>query len=108
MVTLLRAGPGAEVVDELVAVRSCVHACTDRRPMREVGSLGRTRSDCISIVCIEGFLSCSTDTFESSKARARALTLARRNGGAKLGLPRPVFVVSLAASYTDILVAYHL
>jgi len=50
MVTLLRAGPGAEVVDELVAVRTCVHACIDRRPMREVGSLGRTRSDCILLV----------------------------------------------------------
>jgi hypothetical protein len=47
MVTLLRTGPGAEVVDELVAVRSCVHACIDRKPMREVRSLGRTRSDCI-------------------------------------------------------------
>jgi hypothetical protein len=47
MVTLLRAGPGAEVVDELAAVRTCVHACTDRKPMREVGSRGRTRSDCI-------------------------------------------------------------
>jgi hypothetical protein len=47
MVTLLRAGPGAEVVDELVAVRSCVNAGMDRKPMREVGTLGRTRSDCI-------------------------------------------------------------
>jgi hypothetical protein len=50
MVTLRRAGPGAEVVDELVAVRSCVYAWTDRRPRREVGSLGRTRSDCILFV----------------------------------------------------------
>jgi hypothetical protein len=47
MVTLLRAGPGAEVVDELVAVRSCVHAGTARRPIREAGIRGRTRSDCI-------------------------------------------------------------
>ena len=52
MVTLLRDGPGAEVVDELVAVRTCVHACTERKPMREAGSLGRTRSDCILLVWI--------------------------------------------------------
>jgi hypothetical protein len=56
MVTLLRAGPGAEVVDELVAVRSCVHACTDRSPMREVGILGRTRSDCILLFDLDDFL----------------------------------------------------
>jgi hypothetical protein len=55
MVTLLRAGPGAEVVDELVAVRSCVYACTDRKPMREVGSLGRTRSDCILLFELDEF-----------------------------------------------------
>jgi hypothetical protein len=28
-------------------VRSCVNAGMDRKPMREVGTLGRTRSDCI-------------------------------------------------------------
>jgi hypothetical protein len=56
MVTLLRAGPGAEVVDELVVVRSCVYAGTDCRPMREVGSLGRTRSDCILLFDMDDFL----------------------------------------------------
>jgi hypothetical protein len=50
MVTLRRAGPGAEVVDEFVALRSCVHAWTERRPKREVESLGSIRSDCILIV----------------------------------------------------------
>lgn len=50
MVTLLRVGPEAEVVDELVAVRSWMHGCTDRRPTREAGSLDKTRSDCIVLV----------------------------------------------------------
>jgi hypothetical protein len=55
MVTLLRAGPGAEVVDELVAVRSCVHAGTARRPIREVEIHGRTRSDCILLFDMNEF-----------------------------------------------------
>lgn len=50
MVTLLRVGPEADVVDELVAVRSWTHGCTDRKPIREAGSLGTSRSDCIVLV----------------------------------------------------------
>mgnify|MGYP001184828154 FL=1 len=53
MVTLFRAGPEADDVDELVAVRSWVYAWVDRRPMRDAGSLGRTRRDCIVRVWFE-------------------------------------------------------
>lgn len=98
IVTLLRVGPEAEVVDELVAVRSWIHGCIDRRPRRDPGSLGGSRSDCIVLYDLNDFLLLARLTLESEAMRALAW---HDEMVGPVRLPRPVFVVSLAASYTD-------
>jgi hypothetical protein len=65
--------------------------------MREVGSLCGTCSNGILLVWMNVFF-----LGRPTLGATRALALARQNGGASFGLPRLVFVVSLAVSYTDI------